>query len=181
MRAGEVHAGEVRAGEGRAGQDRAGEVRVLEVRAGEVSAGEIRAAEVHATEVCATNTCLRQVHNGVVVMSAVTTIEDGQRGVHVREGRSRSRRGTCPFERCHPRIFRHAGRAAGADEGGQYFDDGGLIAGGVVGEAFERVDAAESDLEPVRALLAELLDRPAVAFCDLALFGDRDLVLCGVE
>ncbi|PPK70244.1 hypothetical protein CLV40_102155 [Actinokineospora auranticolor] len=48
---------------------------------------------------------------------------------------------------------------SGADEGAEYLDHGGLVAGRVDGEAFQGVDAAESYLEAVRTLLPELLDR----------------------
>jgi hypothetical protein len=68
----------------------------------------------------------------------------------------------------------------GAYEGGEDFDDGGLVAG----ESWARrssVDAAEADLQVFGSLPADLFDGLAVAVSDLALFGQLVLFTGGVE
>ena len=60
------------------------------------------------------------------------------------------------------------------DESAENCDDGGLVAGRVLHEALERVDAAELD---VGGGGAEVGDGGVIAVGDLSLFGDLKLVV----
>jgi len=46
-----------------------------------------------------------------------------------------------------------------ADEGGQHFPDRGAVGRRIAGDPLQRIDPAQPDVKPVRARLAELVDR----------------------
>ena len=160
MGAGDVRAGEFRVGEFRIEEVRAGEVRAGEVRDGEVRADELRAVEVRAGRSAPrrdSQLCAIEVDDScVAVICRVAGSDDGEGGLDISRGKARwSYRLLRPTERI-------------ADEGAEYRDDGGLVAGGVLHEALQRVDAAEPDLDGVGA---EVGNSGVVPVGDLSLFG----------
>jgi hypothetical protein len=58
------------------------------------------------------------------------------------------------------------------DERGEHFGDGGVIVRRVIGDAMQRVDAAEPYIQ---FSMAELVDGTDEPFGDLALLGDQEL------
>jgi hypothetical protein len=63
-----------------------------------------------------------------------------------------------------------------ADERGEDLDHSQSVGWGVVRDAFQGVDPAQADVEPIRTGLAELVDSAGEPVGDLAFLGDGDLL-----
>jgi hypothetical protein len=143
-------------------------VRTAEDRRFQVRCGQVRAPQIHRVQVESTTAALR--------MCEVAAAEHRQAGLHLRGSYlqlrhlvDRRRGDVLAGQSRRP-------RGMAADEGGHHLPDCGEVVGGVTGDPLQSVDPAQSDVEPVRAGLAELLNRTGEPLGDLALLGDLELL-----
>jgi hypothetical protein len=111
-----------------------------------------------------------------VVLLGCAAANDGEGGLDV--GRASLQRWHLVNGRISAVLAGQAGRpgSMATDERGDDLEHGQPVGWGVVCDAFEGVDSAQANVEPVGAVLAELVDGPGEPLGDLAFLDDGDLL-----